>query len=159
MSVLGQRLNNIAGEAVRTWSFSEDTTRVDVRSCLIDPLNRLQTHMSGARAHNFFRPIMQAFFSERKAQTGIILDIVSDRRDEVAKHNQRALLPHMEPESALFTVLHTSHFTMICPWFALSWPTTRANQGLGTTTTDGRLAWPMLETPPSTHAPSKGTRS
>lgn len=148
--VLGERLNNIADEALRTWRVGAEPIRVDVRSCLIDPLNRQQTLMSGDRVHRLLRSIMQAGFSELKAHVGIVMDISGERREDVVKHNQRVvagdrLLPEFEADSALFTVLHTNHFTMICRCFVLGSPTTPANQGLGITTPDGNLSMSMLQ--------------
>lgn len=42
-----ERLGNIAEGPIRTWTVGAHPTRVDVRSCLIDPLNGDQTSMSG----------------------------------------------------------------------------------------------------------------
>lgn len=92
---------------------------------------------------------LQAVLSELKVQVGTIMDMAPDRREGVIQHNQRAIaggpLPlHLEADSALFTVLNTNHATMTC-LYALRWPATLANQGLGITTPDGIWSLSMLE--------------
>ena len=100
--------------------------------------------------HRLLRSIMQAGFSELKAQVGIVMDISGERREDVVKHTQRVvagdrLLPEFEADSARFTVLRTNHFAMLCRCFVLGSPNTPANQGLGITTPDENLSMSMLQ--------------
>ena len=145
-----RRLNVVADEALRTYRIGKDPVRVDVRSCLVDPLNRNQTLMSGARVHNLLRSILQAGFSEQKAQVGIVLDISPERRPEVLAHNKKVcagdpLLPNVEEDTALYTVLHTNHFTMIARCFVYQCRTIPENMKLGITSPEGRLSLSLLE--------------
>ena len=106
--------------------------------------------MNGDRVHSLLNSIMKVGFSERKAEVGIVMDIAPERRAEVLEHNRRicvgdGVLPAVDEENALFTVLHTNHFTMIARCFLYKARTTAANEGLGITTPDGRLSLEMLE--------------
>ena len=94
--------------------------------------------------------IIKAGFSEDKASVGIVVDVTDKRKEFVLSHNRTVthgddLLPDVSNSNeALFTVLHTNHFTMICRCFVFGWKTTVANQKLGITCPQGKLSLPHL---------------
>ena len=140
----------IADRAVEKWSVSSDPIRVDAASCLVDPMNRKKILMNGVRVHTLLNTIMKAGFSLNKVETGIVVDISSDRRDLVVEHNRKIaagdqLIPQVEPEKALFTVVHTNHFSMIARCFFYKSKTIPENLELGITTPDGRLSLELLK--------------
>ena len=92
--------------------------------------------------HALLYSIIRSGFSERKAQTGIVVDMMHARRADVVAHNARIvegdpLLPQGSEVVPLFTVLHTNHFVMIGRCL---------NQELGIATPDGRLSLDLLKT-------------
>ena len=146
----GATLNVQAEDAIKEWRATPDTMRVDFRACCVDPLNRGATLMNGARVHALLYSIIRSGFSERKAQTGIVVDIAPDRQADVVAHNARIvqgdpLLPEGSGVMPLFTVLHTNHFVMIGRCFYAGSPTTSQNQELGIATPDGRLSLDLLK--------------
>ena len=143
-------LNVRAEAAIKEWRATPDTMRVDFRACAVDPRNRGATLMNGARVHALLYSIIRSGFSERKAQTGIVVDIAPDRQADVVAHNARVvqgdpLLPEGSGVMPLFTVLHTNHFVMIGRCFYAGCPTTSQNQELGIATPDGRLSLDLLK--------------
>ena len=139
-----------AEDAIKEWRATPDTMRVDFRACCVDPLNRGATLMNGARVHALLYSIIRSGFSERKAQTGIVVDIAPDRQADVVAHNARVvqgdpLLLEGSGVMPLFTVLHTNHFVMIGRCFYAGSPTTSQNQELGIATPDGRLSLDLLK--------------
>ena len=69
------KLNKVAEDAIQKFSVAAEPQRVDVRSFLIDPLNRHGTPMSGKRVHRLLRDILKAGFTLKKAQVGVVVDI------------------------------------------------------------------------------------
>ena len=128
----GATLNVQAEQAIQEWRATHDTIRVDFRACYVDPLNRGAALRNGARVHALLYSIIRSGFSERKAQAGIVVDLVQLRMDEVVAHNARIvqgdpLLPQSSEVVPLFTVVHTNHFVMIGRCFHVAIPTTTHN--------------------------------
>ena len=144
------KLNKVAEDAIQKFSVAAEPQRVDVRSCLIDPLNRHGIPMSGVRVHRLLRDILKAGFTLKKAQVGVVVDITPQRLEEVVEHNKKilqgdSLLPPLaEGETPFFSVLHTNHFTMICRCFIYRWTTTKEVRELGVTDADQRLSLTRL---------------
>ena len=144
------KLNKVAEDAIQKFSVAAEPQRVDVRSCLIDPLNRHGIPMSGVRVHRLLRDILKAGFTLKKAQVGVVVDITPQRLEEVVEHNKKilqgdSLLPPLaEGETPFFSVLHTNHFTMICRCFIYRWTTTKEVRELGVTDADKRLSLTRL---------------
>ena len=144
------KLNKVAEDAIQKFSVAAEPQRVDVRSCLIDPLNRHGIPMSGVRVHRLLRDILKAGFTLEKAQVGVVVDITPQRLEEVVEHNKKilqgdSLLPPLaEGETPFFSVLHTNHFTMICRCFIYRWTTTKEVRELGVTDADKRLSLTRL---------------
>ena len=85
------KLNKVAEDAIQKFNVASEPQRVDVRSCLIYPLNRHGTPMSGLRVHRLLRDIILVGFSLKKAQVGIVVDITPKRLEEVVAHNKKIL--------------------------------------------------------------------
>ena len=136
-------MNVMAEDAIEKFRASPGTMRVDFRACYVDPMNRGSTLMNGERVHALLHSIIRSGFSERKAQVGIVVDMLHTRSADVVAHNARivqgdTLLPQNNGDVVpLFTVLHTNHFVMIGRCFHACTPTTTQNQELGIATPDG----------------------